>query len=82
MHVFECPFYNDNRLHYQDLFTDIDMNILEDTNLLVWNVELGDTEFKYFIHSNNTKDFLKDLAVYLIMCRRAREEALNTMVTP
>jgi hypothetical protein len=82
MHVFECPFYNDIRLRFQDLFTEIYRNIHEDTNLLVWNVEFCDTEFKYFMNGNNTKVFWKHLANYLIICRRVREEALNNMHTP
>ena len=82
MHVFECPFYNDIRLRFQDLFTEVYRNIHEDTNLLVWNVEFCDTEFKYFMNGNNTKGFWKHLANYLIICRRVREEALNNMLTP
>ena len=53
MHIFECPFYNDIRLRYQNLFTGTYRSIHEGTNLLVWNVELCDTEFKYFSNGNN-----------------------------
>ena len=32
MHMFDCPFYNDIRLRYQKLFTDIYRHVNEDTD--------------------------------------------------
>ena len=82
MHIFECPFYNNIRLRFQNLFTNIYRNIHEDTNMVVWNVDLCDTSFKSFINGDNTTCFWGELANYLIACRRAREGALNNTITP
>ena len=62
MHVFECPFYNDIRLRYQKLFTDIYRHVHEDTDLTVWNVEFCDSTFRTFMNGNGTKTFWSNLA--------------------
>ena len=82
MHVFECPFYNDIRLRYQKLFTDIYRHVHEDTDLTVWNVEFCDSTFRTFMNGNGTKTFWSNLADYLSTCRRARQEALDCLVAP
>ena len=82
MHMFECPFYNDIRLRYQKLFTDIYRHVHEDTDLTVWNVEFCDSTFRTFINGNGTKTFWSNLADYLSTCRRARQEALDCLVAP
>ena len=79
-HIFECPFYNNIRLRFQNLFTSTFSNIYEDNNLVVWNVDICDMSFKSFMNGNNTKRFWRDLANYLLSCRKTREEALNDLL--
>lgn len=82
MHVFECPFYTDIRLRYQNLFRHICLDEFQDNDMVVWSLEFTDDQFRKFMNGYNDPAFWPDLANYLIACRKKRQEGLGAIASP
>ena len=70
MHLLECPFYNDIRLHYPSLFKPRDD--LDPEGLMVWSVQADDQTMRS-IMNGDTFQFWSTLANFLLACKSKRQ---------
>jgi hypothetical protein len=82
MHIFECPFYNSIRLRFRHMFTDYVREYYGDNDLTVWSVHFNDDAFNYFMNGNKSKTSWRNLARFLVACRKARAEQLDKLKPP
>jgi hypothetical protein len=66
MHVFECPFYQDIRVRYQQLFP------TGQEDVALWD----DSHMKSAVNGNGTRSFWNKLANFLLACQRKRKNFL------
>ena len=74
MHIFECPFYNDIRLRFQRLF--LWGKVAGNVDMTIWNVELSDENMRCLVNGNGSDTFWSDMADYLLLCKKKRQERL------
>ena len=77
MHVFECPFYNDIRSKFQRLFIHASGFTPVNPDITIWNVELSDRNMRYLMNGDGSNTFWLDLADYLLLCKKKRQEHLD-----
>ena len=76
MHVFECPFYNDIRIKFQNLFSGLLSDTFGDNCMTMWIFDFSDGAFKKFMNDDHEDHFWVDLANFLIACKKKRDDAI------
>ena len=79
MHVFECPFYNDIRLEYHNLFQHLCRKVFQDDDMVIWNWEFSDDKFREFMNGGGDPSFWPMLANYLIACKKKRQSCIQVL---
>lgn len=79
MHIFECPFYNDIRLKFQQLFKHICCDNYQNNNMTIWSWNFSDDNFRQFMNGYQDPSFWLDLAFFLIACRKKRKAGLRAL---
>ena len=78
MHIFECPFYNDIGLKFQQLFKHICCDNCQNNHMTVWNWNFSDDRFRQLMNGYQDPSFWLDLA-FMIACRKKRKAGLRAL---
>ena len=81
LHLFECPFYTDIRQRFHPLFSSFCEFCEYDTDTVIWSVNLTDDKMRRFMNGNGTTWFWKNLADYLLACKKKRQMELDKRVS-
>jgi len=79
MHLFECPFYNDIRPRFHNLFSLVCEFTDDDTDMVIWNLDLSDSKMRSLMNGDGSAIFWNNLANYLLACKMKRQKLLDNL---
>ena len=79
MHLFECPFYNDIRPRFHNLFSLVCELTDDGTDMVIWNLDLSDSKMRSLMNGDGSAIFWNNLANYLLACKMKRQKLLDNL---